>query len=92
MASTALKQRAMKSLDFLSDEQALDAISYMENMGKVENMPLQNSKTPEERKKALEAFLDLEKMSASFVPSGKSSLNGRDEWIEHLWSKYAGLN
>ena len=52
--------------------------------------PLQNSKTPEEREKAKQAYYDL---LATARPAKKEiSLNGQQEAAEALWRKYENLN
>ena len=87
MLDTALKQKAIQYIEELDEEQTMRVITYIEAFPK--KKPLQNSKTPEERRIAIEAFNDLERMSR---PAGEISNNGRDEWIDAFWRKYESLS
>ncbi len=52
--------------------------------------PLQNSKTPEEREKAKQAYEELVAMARP--AKQEISLNGQKEAAEALWRKYENLN
>lgn len=51
--------------------------------------PLQNSKTPEEREKAKQAYEELIAMARS--AKQEISLNGQKEAAEAIWEKYESL-
>ena len=89
MAAMPLRQRAINYLDTLDDEQTLSVIMFIESMPR-KKMPLQNSKTPEEREKAKQALDDFFAMAR---PAKKEiSLNGQKEVAAALWGKYESLN
>ena len=58
MPAVALRQRAIRSIDLLDDEQTLNVITYIETLPKTKR-PMQNSKTPEERELAKKALDEL---------------------------------
>lgn len=64
MVETAVKQKAIRYIEQLDDEETLRVIAYIETFPKKEKA-LQNSKTPEERLAAAKAFKDLEKLLES---------------------------
>lgn len=51
--------------------------------------PLQNSKTPEKREKAKQAYYDL--LSTARPAKQEISLNGQKEAAEAIWEKYESL-
>jgi hypothetical protein len=85
----ALRQKAIDYIGMLDEEQTMRVITYIENLQNTRK-PLQNSKTDEERKMAVAAFSDLEKMTRHTEDG--ISLNGRDEWMQAFWSKYESLS
>ena len=85
----ALRQKAIDYIGMLDEEQTMRVITYIENLQNTRK-PLQNSKTDEERKMAVAAFSDLEKMTR--YTEEDISLNGRDEWMQAFWSKYESLS
>ena len=88
MAAMPLRQRAINYIDTLDDEQTLSVIMFIESMpGK--KQPLQNSKTPEERVKAKQAYEDLIAMARP--AKQEISLNGQKEAAEAIWEKYESL-
>lgn len=94
MVETAVKQKAIRYIEQLDDEQALRVIAYIETFPKKES-GLQNSKTPEERIAAAKAFADLEKMTSSKnadEAKPNEDFNGRKKWLKTFWSKYENLD
>ena len=89
MAAMPLRQRAINYIDTLDDEQTLRVIMFIESMPR-KKQPLQNSKTPEERAKAKQAYEEL--LTMSRPEKQEVSLNGRKETAEALWRKYESLN
>ncbi|MBR4630987.1 MAG: hypothetical protein IKO57_11205 [Treponema sp.] len=85
----ALKQRAIDYIDMLDEEQTMRVITYIETLPSIKK-PLQNSKSDEERKLAIAAFNDLEKLTRS--TDENISTNGKDEWTEAFWRKYESLS
>lgn len=93
MVETAVKQKAIKYIEQLDDEQTLRVIAYIETFPKKER-GLQNSKTPEERIAAANAFADLEKMTNSKnaeKANPDEDFTDRDRWLKTFWSKYENL-
>lgn len=89
MAVMQLRQQAINYLDTLDDEQTLRVITFMETMPRKEPF-LQNSKTPEERKKAELALNELFTMSRP--AEHEISLDGKKEVAEALLKKYESLD
>lgn len=89
MAAMALKQKAINYIDTLDDEQTLSVIMFIESMPR-KNVPLQNSKTPEEGAKAKQALDELFAMGRP--AKHEISLNGRKEVALTMRRKYESLN
>ena len=89
MPAMALRQRAIRIIDLLDDEQTLNAISYIETLPKT-SRPLQNSKTPEERALARRAFDNL--LAMNFVGSAGASKDGAKEAARAAMRKYESVD
>ena len=88
MPAVALRQRAIRSIDLLDDEQTLNVITYIETLPKVRR-PMQNSKTPKERELAKKALDELFAMARP--AKHQISLNGEKEVAEVVMRKYESL-
>ena len=89
MPATALRQRAIRSIDLLDDEQTLNVITYIETLPKAKRT-MQNSKTPEERELARKAFDNI--LAMSFIGSAEISKDGSKEVANAVMRKYESLN
>ena len=89
MPAVALRQRAIRSIDLLDDEQTLNVITYIEALPKAKR-PMQNSKTPEERELAKKALDEL--LAMSFKSTNNVSKDGAKEVAEAVMRKYESLS
>lgn len=89
MPAVALRQRAIRSIDLLDDEQTLNVITYIETLPKAKR-PMQNSKTPEERELAKKALDNI--LTMSFKGSTDVSKDGSKEVANAVMRKYESLN
>ena len=89
MPQLALKNRVMRELELLDDEQTLNVITFIESLPKVK-LELQNSKTPEERALAEKSFNEL--LTCCRGSKQPISLTGHQEVADTLWHKYESLN
>jgi predicted dienelactone hydrolase len=75
MTAVALKEKAMHYITTFDDDQLRLVVNYMETLPKQE--ALQNSKTPEERERAQQAFDNI--LAMSFTGSTSISKDGSKE-------------
>ncbi len=89
MAAVALRQEVLQYLYLLNDEQIRQTINYLKSfhLGKTK---FSNSKSPEERELARQAFEDILVMSRS--AKHDISLNGEIESANVLKEKYESIS
>lgn len=89
MSATALRQEVMDYVSELDDESTQLVLVFARSLAK-NRRGLSNSKTPQQRAEAAQAFADLEGMS--FSVKGEVSLDGRAERAASLWREYESLS
>ena len=89
MPAMALQQEVMDYVTELDDESTQLVLGFVRSLAKNKS-GLSNSKTPQQRAEAAQAFADLEGMS--FNVKNDVSLDGRSERSARLWREYESLS